>query len=301
MISIYGLQSRAVLLQALRTFFIDRDYLEVEPPIRIPAPAPEAHIVPLTSEGWFLQTSPELCMKRLLAAGIPKIFQLCKCFRKGERGDRHLPEFTMLEWYGAQSDYRDLMADCEALLRYLAAAMGKKSGVLEWRGRRIELAPEWERITVAEAFRRYAPCTVEEALAQDRFDEILVEYVEPHLGMTTPTFLCDYPAALGALARLSPTDPTVAERFELYVAGLELANGFSELVDPVEQRARFLAEQEAIRVQGRDPGPMPEPFLDGLETMPSAAGIALGVERLVMLFGGADNIDQVVTFTPEGL
>jgi lysyl-tRNA synthetase class 2 len=300
MISIYGLQLRAVLIQALRTFFIDRGYLEVETPIRIPAPAPEAHIVPLTSEGWFLQTSPELCMKRLLAAGIPKIFQLCKCFRKGERGDRHLSEFTMLEWYGAGSDYRDLMTDCEALLRYLAAAMGKE-GVLEWQGRRIDLGPEWERITVAEAFRRYAPCTVEEALAQDRFDELLVEYVEPHLGMTTPTFLCDYPAALGALARLSPTDSTVAERFELYVAGLELANGFSELVDPVEQRDRFVAEQESIRGQGRDPGPMPEPFLEALEAIPPAAGIALGVDRLVMLFAGVGNIDRVVAFTPEGL
>lgn len=300
MISLYGLQVRAVLIQALRTFFIDRGYLEVETPLRIPALAPEAHIAPLTSEGWFLQTSPELCMKRLLAAGIPRIFQLCKCFRKGERGDRHLPEFTMLEWYEAGIDYRDLMMDCEALLRYLAAAMGK-GGMLEWQGRRIDPGPEWERITVAEAFRRYAPCTVEEALAQDRFDELLVEYVEPHLGMATPTFLCDYPAALGALARLSPTDPTVAERFELYVAGLELANGFSELVDPKEQRARFLAEQKFIRLQGRDPGPMPERFLAALETMPPAAGIALGVDRLVMLFAGAENIDQVVAVTPERL
>ena len=239
-------------------------------------------------------------MKRLLAAGIPKIFQICKCFRKGERGDRHLPEFTMLEWYAAGSDYRDLMADCEALLRYLAAAMGK-GGVLEWQGHRIDLGPEWERITVAVAFQRYAPCTVEEALAQDRFEEVLVEYVEPHLGMTTPTFLCDYPAALGALARLSPADPAVAERFELYVAGLELANGFSELVDPVEQRARFLAEQESIRQQGRDPGPMPEAFLAELGEMPPTAGIALGVDRLVMLFADADNIDQVVSFTPERL
>ena len=300
MIPLHGLHLRAVLIQALRTFFIDQGYLEVETPLRIPAPAPEAHIEPLTSEGWFLQTSPELCMKRLLAAGIPKIFQLCKCFRKGERGDRHLPEFTMLEWYAAGSDYRDLMADCEALLRYLAAVMGK-GGVLEREGCRIDLALEWERLTVAEAFRRYAPCTVEEALRQDQFDVILVEYVEPHLGIATPTFLCDYPAELGALARLSPTDPTVAERFELYVAGLELANGFSELVDPGEQRARFLAEQEGIRRQGRRPGPMPEPFLDALEAMPPAAGIALGVDRLVMLFAGAERIDQVVAFTQEGL
>ncbi|MFA7383691.1 MAG: EF-P lysine aminoacylase EpmA [Desulfurivibrionaceae bacterium] len=300
MIPIHGLRLRAVLIQALRNFFIDRGYLEVETPLRIPAPAPEAHIVPLSSESWYLQTSPELCMKRLLAAGIPKLFQICKCFRKGERGDRHLPEFTMLEWYGAGSDYLGLMADCEALLRYLAAAMDK-GGVLAWQGRKIALDPEWERITVAEAFRRYAPCSMEEALVRDRFDELLVEYVEPHLGLITPTFLYDYPAELGALARLSPVDPTVAERFELYVAGLELANGFSELVDSAEQRVRFLAEQEGIRLQGREPGPMPEVFLAGLETMPSAAGIALGVDRLVMLFAGADHIDQVVAFMPEGL
>jgi lysyl-tRNA synthetase class 2 len=239
-------------------------------------------------------------MKRLLAAGIPKIFQICKCFRKGERGDRHLPEFTMLEWYAAGSDYRDLMADCEALLRHLAAATGK-GGEVEWQGQRIDLAREWERVTVAEAFRRYAPCTVDEALRQDRFDQVLVEYVEPHLGVAAPTFLCDYPAELGALARLSPTEPAVVERFELYLAGLELANGFSELVDPAEQRFRFLAEQESIRLQGRAPGPLPERFLADLETMPPAAGIALGVDRLIMIFAGADNIDQVVAFTPEGL
>ena len=142
---------------------------------------------------------------------------------------------------------------------------------------------------------------MEEALARDQFDQLLVEYIEPHLGIATPTFLCDYPAALGALARLSPNDPTVAERFELYVAGLELANGFSELVDSVEQRTRFLQEQKAIRLQGRVPGPLPEVFLDALEGMPPAAGIALGVDRLVMLFTGADSIDRVVAFTPDGL
>ncbi|HCC53454.1 MAG TPA: EF-P lysine aminoacylase GenX [Desulfobulbaceae bacterium] len=300
MIPLHGLLLRAVLIQALRGFFIDRGYLEVETPIRIPAPAPEAHIEPLASEDWFLQTSPELCMKRLLAAGIPKIFQLSKCFRKGERGHRHLPEFTMLEWYAAGNDYRDLMADCEALLRHLAVALGR-AGVLEWQGHKIDLGQKWERLTVAEAFRRYAPCTVEEALARDQFDQLLVEYIEPHLGIATPTFLCDYPAALGALARLSPNDPTVAERFELYVAGLELANGFSELVDSVEQRTRFLQEQKAIRLQGRVPGPLPEVFLDALEGMPPAAGIALGVDRLVMLFTGADSIDRVVAFTPDGL
>ncbi|MFZ5774894.1 MAG: EF-P lysine aminoacylase EpmA [Thermodesulfobacteriota bacterium] len=300
MIPVNGLRKRAVLIEALRSFFIDRDYLEVETPIRVPAPAPEAHIVPIPSEAWFLQTSPELCMKRLLAAGIPRIFQLCKCFRADERGERHLPEFTMLEWYTAHADYRHLMTECEELLRQLAVAMGH-DGVMEWGGQRIALDGEWERLTVAEAFRRHAPCTPDEALLLDRFDEVLVEYVEPHLGMATPTFLCDYPASLGALARLSPDDPLVAERFELYVAGVELANGFSELVDPLEQRRRFLAEQELIRGLGREPGPLPERFLSELADMPPAAGIALGVDRLVMLLTGASRIEQVVAFAPEGL
>jgi len=300
MISKYGLQTRAVLVQALRCFFIDHGYLEVETPIRIPAPAPEAHIEPFASESWFLQTSPELCMKRLLAAGIPRIFQICKCFRKGERGGKHLPEFTMLEWYGAGEDYRDLMRQCEELFRHLALTFGRGGSILSG-GREVSLAGEWERLTVADAFLRHAPFSMEEALSRDLFDEILVVHVEPHLGLGRPTFLCDYPAELGALARLKPEDPRFAERFELYVGGLELANGFSELTDPAEQRARFLAEQEAIRLLSRRPGPLPEPFLDDLSAMPPAAGIALGVDRLVMLFAGADSIDQVVAFPPESL
>lgn len=299
-IPINGLRQRAVIISALREFFSTRGYLEVETPIRIPAPIPEAHIEPVASEGWFLQTSPESCMKILLAAGLPKIFQICKCFRKGERGEWHLPEFTMLEWYAAGRDYRNLMVECESLFRHLAKAL-ELGDTLIWQGRAVNLAGAWERLTVAEAFARHAPCPVEEALAAGRFDELLVKYVEPHLGLAIPTFLCDYPTALGALARRKPGNPEVAERFELYLAGLELANGFSELVDPVEQRARFVAEQEAIRMQGRKQGPMPDKFLADLAAMPPTAGIALGVDRLAMLFTGAENIEQVVAFTPEFL
>jgi len=295
-----GLRKRAVLVSALREFFSGRAYLEVETPIRIPAPLPEAHIEPVASEDWFLQTSPESCMKRLLAAGLPKIFQICKCFRKGERGERHLPEFTILEWYAAGSDYRDLMRECEELFRHLAGAMGL-GDTLAWQGRTVNLAGEWERLTVAEAFARHAPCSLAEAMANDRFDEVLVGHVEPHLGMGSPIFLCDYPAALAALARRKPTDPQVAERFELYLAGLELANGFSELIDPAEQLARFIAEQEKILALGRKPGPTPERFLAELGLMPPAAGIALGVDRLAMLFTGAAGIEKVVSFPPERL
>ena len=224
------LKLRAAMIRAIRRFFLDQDFLEIETPLRIPAPAPESHIDAVASGEWFLQTSPELCMKRLLAAGYPKIFQICKCFRAGERGDRHLPEFTMLEWYRAGTDYRTLMDDCEALIARVAGELGLGDAVSR-QGGRIGLAPPWERITVREAFARYAGVSVEEALRRDRFDEIMVCAIEPHLGMERPVFLYEYPAALGALARVKAEDPEVAERFELYIAGLELANAFSELTD----------------------------------------------------------------------
>jgi len=290
------LKERAVLIQTTRSFFIDQGFLEVETPIRIPAPAPEAHIEAEPSGDWYLQTSPELAMKRLLAAGCSRIFQICKCFRRHERGNRHLPEMTLLEWYRAEADYRDLMADCEGLLLALATDGGLHLG-----GRYIDLTPPWPRLSLHAAFLRYAPVSLDQALAEDRFEEILVQDIEPHLGQDTPVFLCDYPAAQASLARLHPDNPALAERFELYINGLELANGFSELTDAAEQRQRFEGEREIINALGRQPGPMPEPFLSDLAHMPPAAGIALGIDRLVMLCTGASSIDQVVAFTPEGL
>lgn len=295
-----ALTVRAALVNHVRRFFLQRDFLEVETPLLIPAPAPEAHIEPVAAGKWFLQTSPEICMKRLLAAGYERIFQICRCFRVGERGDRHLPEFTILEWYRAGASYEDLMEDCEALLAFLAREL-ERGSALGWNGLEIDLSPPWERLAVAEAFARYAPLSLEEAIRQDRFDELMVAAVEPHLGRGKPLFLCDYPAPLAALARLKEGEAEVAERFELYVAGLELANAFSELTDPLEQRRRFeAARQEQIR-NGRQPVPMPEPFLAELEHMPASAGIALGVDRLVMLFAGCTRIDEVVAFPPEFL
>lgn len=296
-----GLYLRAALFAAVRRFFAEQGYLEVDTPLRIPAPVPESHIVPQASGAWYLQTSPELCMKRLLARGYPRIFQICKCFRYQERGARHLPEFTMLEWYRAGIDCHALMEECEALLRFIAASLVGDGGMLLYQGHRIDLAGPWERLTVAEAFKRHAPYGAEEALRRGVFDEALVVHIEPQLGNGRPTFLHEYPAALGALARLKPGDPAVAERFELYVSGLELANGFSELTDPVEQRRRFAEDQRAIRQQGRKAGPLPEKFLGELEAMPEAAGIALGIDRLAMLFADARHIDEVVPFTPEAL
>jgi lysyl-tRNA synthetase class 2 len=283
-----NLELRARVLQGIRAFFVARGFLEVETPHRIPANAPEPHIDAVPSGDWYLHTSPELAMKRLLAAGYSRIFQVCRCWREGERGKRHLSEFTMLEWYRACADYRALMEDCEELLGFLGFAGGAQ--------------PPWPRVSVAEAFRRWAGTAPEKALEAGTFDELVAFRIEPGLAaLETPVFLVDYPAACAALARKKPGRPELAERFELYAGGLELANGFSELTDPAEQRARFEADREARRRSGRDPYPVPEPFLRDLARMPPSAGIALGVDRLVMLLTGAEAIDEVVAFTPEEL
>ena len=294
------LRLRSRVIRAVRRFFEADGYLEVETPCRIPAPAPELHIDAPAADGWFLQTSPELCMKRLLAAGCPRIFQICRCFRSGERGRRHLPELTMLEWYTAGNNYLDLMNDCQRLVAAVARELGR-GAKLVYQGGEVDLTPPWERLTVAEAFKRYAGISEVQALEEGRFDEIMGLEIEPHLGRARPVFLCDYPAPCAALARLRPDDSGVAERFELYIAGLELCNGFSELTDPAEQRRRFAAEAEARRRAGKAVYPVAEPFLSDLSRMPPAAGNALGIDRLVMLFADAAAIDEVVAFTPETL
>jgi len=294
------LAARARIISALRKFFDEEGYLEVETPLRIPAPAPESHIDALPSMEWFLQTSPELCMKRHLAAGYGRIYQISHCWRAGERGRLHLPEFTMLEWYRCDADYRDLMDDCERLIGFLAAVL-RLGDTITYRGCEISLQRPWERISVAGAFSGYTRYSLAAALQLDLFDELMVDEIEPRLGIERPTFICDYPSSRGALARLKPEDPTVAERFELYMGGLELANGFSELTDPAEQRSRFIQEQEQRRAHGKTVYPMPEKFLEELTNMPPAAGIALGIDRLVMLLLDATSIDEVVAFTPEEL
>lgn len=290
------LEKRARILQSIRAFFIDLDFLEVETPHRIPVNAPEPHIDAVSSEGWHLQTSPELCMKRLLAAGYERLFQLCRVWRGSERGRRHMPEFTLLEWYRAGGDYNSLMTDCEALLRTLAPA-----GRLTWQGDVVDLTAPWERLTVRTAFERFASVSLDEALEADRFDEIVAFEIEPRLGRERPTFLTEYPAACAALARKKPDETSVAERFELYIRGLELANAFSELTDATEQRHRFERDEEVRRAAGKQPAPLPEPFLSELPAMPPSAGIALGVDRLVMLFTGVEDIDEVTAFPPEEL
>ncbi|MGD8990234.1 MAG: EF-P lysine aminoacylase EpmA [Desulfobacterales bacterium] len=295
-----NLRLRACIIEATRQFFRSNGYLEVETPVRLPAPPPEAHIEAVTSGNWFLQTSPELCMKRMLAEGFPQLFQICKCFRQAERGHRHLPEMTLLEWYRTECTYLDLMKECEAFITHVAHQTG--SGViLGYQGLHIQLAPPWPRIAVKDAFEKFASSPLEEALQNDQFDEIMVTQIEPRLGRSQPVFLVDYPACRAALAKLKPEDSRYAERFELYIGGLEICNAFSELIDPVEQRARFEHERDQRRKTGKPVYPMPEPFLTALKDLPPAAGNALGIDRLIMLFADTQKIDDVVAFTPEAL
>ena len=291
---------RARIIQAIRSFFIDHRYLEVETPIRIPAPAPEAHIDAVVAGEWFLQTSPELCMKRLLAAGFHRVFQICKCFRDKERGAKHLPELTMLEWYATGRNYTDLMDECEDLISSVARLING-SEIITYGGRKINMSAPWTRMAVSEAFQQYASLSMEASLAKDCFDEVMADEIEPNLGAAKPLFLYDYPAPRAALARLKPGNNLLAERFELYIAGIELCNGFSELIDPVEQKTRFEKEQQIRRSLGHPVNPIPQKFLNALKDMPDAAGNAVGIDRLVMLFSDATDIDDVVTFTPEEL
>jgi lysyl-tRNA synthetase class 2 len=239
-------------------------------------------------------------MKRMMSAGFEKIFQICRCWRERERGSLHLPEFTLLEWYRAGTDYNSLMEECGGLIRFVATFIGLGQKTF-FRGREIDLSGTWERISVKEAFHCYSKTSMAKALEQNLFDEIMVQEIEPNLGVEKPTFIHDFPAQRGALARLKKEDPGVAERFELYMGGLELANGFSELVDSEEQRRRFHIENENRQSFGKRIYSIPDKFLAELDNMPPSAGIALGVDRLVMVFLDIETIDEVVAFTPEEL
>ncbi|MBF0210874.1 MAG: EF-P lysine aminoacylase GenX [Desulfamplus sp.] len=317
------LEKRAEVIFAIRNFFQNQGYLEVETPIRIPTPIPEEHINPFESEGWYLQSSPEICMKRLAARGYGKIFQICKCFRKDERGDRHLTELTMVEWYKKDYSYMELMNECQEMIQHVASSL--KSNQIKYGSYNITLDKSWQQIKVKDAFDKYGSISMQEAEAKGSFDEVMAFEIEPNLGLDVPTFIYDYPASMASLAKLksdgsksnlsnqsqSYQNKGVAERFELYIAGIELANGFSELTDPVEQEERL--KQEIKKIEAREilakreiknsdkAIKIPEKFIKELSNMPKTAGIALGVDRLIMLFSNAKTIDEVVAFTPEEL
>ncbi len=299
------LAERARLLRAVRAFFDAKDFLEVETPTLVPSPGMDLHLdafpVVRADDGFgrplWLATSPEYQMKRLLADGHPRIYQIGRSYRRGELGAQHNPEFTMLEWYRGDAGMEDVLRDTEELV---AAVSG---GALVVDGVRVDATPPFDRLTVAEAYARFAGVDEAELLRlartdEDRFFRLYVERVEPALAtLPRATFLVDYPAEMASLARKKPADPRFAERFELYAHGLELCNGFGELVDPVEQRARFEADQAARRERGLPVYPIDEAFLASLARMPPSGGNALGLDRLIALACGTKRIGDVMAFT----
>jgi lysyl-tRNA synthetase class 2 len=294
-----NLQRRALVYEFTRAFFRERGFLEVETPVRVPDVAPESYIVPFESEGWFLSTSPELYMKRLLSAGYDKLFQFSHCFRKGERGRWHNTEFTLLEWYRTGADYIQMLNDTENLVMMLAShfQLGTR---IQYQNQNVDLAIPWRRITVREAFLNAAgwdPVSYSDSL---RFDIDLVNKVIPSFA-GQPTILLDYPASLASLARLKPGNTGLAERGEVFIAGLEIANAYSELRDFQEQERRFQKEIEQIQKEQGRKADMPRQFLEALHHLPECGGIALGMDRLVMLFCDANAIDEVIAFTEDSV
>jgi len=285
---------RAAFFQAIRSFFEEQGFLEVDTPVRQPLLIPEQNIVPVPAGEHFLQSSPELYMKRILASGCERIFQICRCFRYGENGRLHLEEFVMLEWYRLDADYSDLMQDCERLFLFLQSAVPGCAFP-------VPVEKPWERISVEQAFQKYCGISVAQALQQDRFDILLVEKIEPNLGKNSPAILYDYPIELASLARTKPENPEVAERFELYMEGIELGNGFSELTDSVLQRKRFVEEYKNLNIYSESQQKLPEFFLQELEKIDTAAGIAMGLDRLFMLLIGKNSLAGSVTFAPDEL
>jgi lysyl-tRNA synthetase class 2 len=325
-----SLLARGRIKAALRHYFEAEGFTEAECAILQHSPGNEAHLHAFATERiapdgagetLYLHTSPEFACKKLLAAGERRIFEFARVFRNREQGVLHAPEFTMLEWYRAEENYVRAMSDCIDLLQIAADAVPSRS--LSFRGRSCDPFLEPERLTVADAFHRLAGidllATLSDAGEGDRdrlasatglvdvgndtwsdiFSKLLVAAIEPYLGIGRPTLLCEYPRCEAALARATAQDPRVAERFELYACGVELANGFGELTDAAEQRRRFEAEMaEKARVHG-ERYPIDEEFLSAVAIMPESSGVALGFDRLVMLALGAPRIDDVI-WTPIG-
>ncbi len=293
-----NLKKRALVYDAIRAFFRENDFLEVDTPIRAPAIAPEPNIEPFESEGWFLSASPELHMKRLLAAGYSKLYQFSHCFRKAERGLWHNPEFMMLEWYRKGFGYLGVLQDMEQMVKYTAEKLGM-GHLIPYRGRVIDITTPWPRITVRDAYMKAAGWNPISDYDPAQFDVDFIARVLPSFSFTRPTVLLDYPAAEASLARLKPGNPQVAERGEVFIGGLELCNAFSELTDAREQSLRFREALDKIKLErGRDM-PVPDKFLKAIRRLPECGGIALGVDRLVMLFCDAASIDDVMAFTSD--
>jgi lysyl-tRNA synthetase class 2 len=326
------LAARSAITRAIRAWFAERGFTEVETGILQVSPGNETHLhAPRTelnrADGGrasrYLRTSPEFACKKLLAAGESKIFEFARVFRDRERGDLHLPEFTMLEWYRANAAYDAIMADSVAVIAHAARATGV--GRFSFRGKVADPFAEPEMLTVATAFERFAGIDLLASVTDgkgdraglaaaaegrvrisdddtwsDIFSKVLVEHVEPNLGQGHLTVLLEYPAPEAALARPKQSDSRVAERFEVYACGVELANGFGELTDAKEQRLRFMQAMDEKQRRYGERYPLDEDFLEAVGRMPEASGVALGFDRLVMLASGAVRIDQVIWTPPAG-
>ncbi|MEO6382348.1 MAG: EF-P lysine aminoacylase EpmA [Nitrobacter sp.] len=324
------LQARSAVTKALRIWFDEQGFVEVETGVLQVSPGNETHLhaprTALTTPAGdqvtrYLRTSPEFACKKLLAAGEQKVVEFARVFRDRERGVLHLPEFTMLEWYRTGSSYDVVMADCIAVIARAAAATG--IGTFSFRARHADPFAKPELLTVAAAFDRFAGIDLLATIADgegdraalaaaaqgrvriadddtwsDIFSKVLVEHIEPHLGQERLTVLFEYPAPEAALARINPVDCRVAERFEVYACGVELANGFGELTDAAEQRIRFARAMDDKQSRYGERYPLDEDFLAAVAQMPEASGVALGFDRLVMLASGALRIDQVVWTPP---
>ena len=299
------MRRRQRVLQAIRRFFDTDGYLEVETPLLVTSPGLDPHLdafaVTCGRHMRYLHTSPEYAMKRLVAEGFPAVYQICKAFRQDECGHLHNPEFTLLEWYRSGNDLAGLITDTEHLVAQVCHGVRSNLQLRRPDGTVVDLTPPWPRMTVRDAFRHFTDTSMEEALVdEERFFRALVDEIEPALDRSRPTVLYAYPASMASLARLSSDDPTVADRFEVYVDGVELCNGFAELTDPHEQRHRFQAEQQQRRDAGKPVYPIDEKFLSSLEHgLPACAGNALGVDRLVMLLSDAASIAEIMSFTSD--
>lgn len=319
------LEARMRMIKAIRGYFDENSFWEVATPVLQVCPVMDTHIHAFKTDilgldlqkerELYLHTSPEFAMKKLMVAGVSKLYQICHVFRNGEGSRLHRPEFTMIEWYRAPGGYEDIMSDCKELLRHCARELEIKT--FEFDGHSADPFKDWQRLSVCEAFETMADLDLaayledtegfRQAITEqgirvaedDRWDDlffrVMAEKIEPHLGMGAPTILYDYPASMASLSRKKPDDPRFAERFELYVCGVELANAFGELTDADEQRQRFIEEMDIKEKLYGERYPIDEEFLEALEYgLPESGGIALGIDRLAMLATGADKIEQVL-------
>lgn len=317
-------QKRTEIIRLIREFFWYEGFIETDTPSAVVLPGQELELSPVpvilhdekaTARKFYLQTSPEFAMKKLLAAGFEKIFQICKCFRDYESfGGLHNPEFTMIEWYRGNATYKDIMDDTERLFQFIGGQMGV--GTVTWNGHSVDITGAWDRKTMKQVWQEFVGVNLDEYLEapvmrafarfrgyearddepyEDVFYRIFLNEIEPKLGAERPVFVCEYPAVMTSLSRLCAHDSRYAERFELYVGGLELANAFGELTDAQEQKNRLEADRAKREITGKTAYPVDSDFIAALESgIPPTGGIALGVDRMIMLFAGANNINEVI-------